>query len=94
MPKRKGITTMMTMAEIMKWCEERINLHRTYLYNLDGHYKIRYENGDTYEWKSRDEGRYERINIWLNEELVCNNLYDNTWLDNGSYGKKLIEGVA
>ena len=98
MPKRKGITTMMTMKEINKWCEERIAMHRTYLFDMDGHYKIRFENGDTYEWKSRDErredGRYERINIWLNEELVCNNLYDNTWLDNGVYGKKLIEGVA
>ena len=85
---------MMTMKEITKWCEERIAMHRTYLFNMDGHYKVRYENGDTYELKSRDEGCYERINIWLNEELVCNNLYDNTWLDNGVYGKKLIEGVA
>lgn len=85
---------MMTMNEITKWCEERIHMRRTYLYNTNYGYKLMYENGDTYEWRSRDEGRYERVNIWLNEELVSNNLYDNTWLPNGNFGKKLIEGIA
>lgn len=80
----------MTYTEIENWCKEHVMMHSKLLINRDGYSKYRYENGDTYEWHSYDEGQYDHVKIYINGELVSNRLYHDTWLDNGNFGKKLI----
>lgn len=82
----------MTGKELKTWVYSHIEMKTTLVFNAEGHYKLKYENGDTYEYRSVEKGFCkELVTIWINGKIARKALYAETWLDNGSWGNKLIE---
>ena len=83
----------MTRKQIYDWCAERVNLKRDYTWFRDGAwYRITFGNGDTYEWKQEETKKFCQtvVTIWINGEMVSRSLYEEGWLENGSWGYRVI----
>ena len=82
----------MTASEIKTWVYNHINMKSNIVFNSESQYKLKFENGDTYEWKSeRKEYSKKIITVWINGKMAQKSLYVEKWLDNGNYGSELIE---
>lgn len=84
----------MTEKQILEWCMNRGELKRVYSWFSDCHYKITFENGDSYEWQRLDVSSHEYIvKTWINGGMVQNARYRDGWLKNGSYGAEKLEDL-
>ena len=82
----------MDFNQLLEWCRGRENLKRDYTWYNDQHYKITFENGETYEWQRQNMEHWDYIvTVWLNGAMVSRDLVTDTWLENGSYGCKLVK---
>lgn len=82
----------MTAAEIKAWVYSHIDMRNNILYNTENGYKMQFENGDTYEYSSKEKDYFrELITIRINGEIVRKAIYEDCWLENGTWGSKLIE---
>lgn len=66
---------MWTKAEIQAWIEKYYTLENKpeMLYNLDSGYKLKFKDGQTYEYKWLRKEPYDGIDVhetWINGELV------------------------
>lgn len=80
--------------DVKKWVDEHVAMHNTFIDLCGADYRLVFENGDSYEWRSRDDGYYDHITVIINNEMVNECLYEGTWLPNGSWGNKLIRELA
>lgn len=82
----------MTAAEIKTWVYNHINMKNRLVYNTENGYKMQFENGDTYEYSSTKQDYFrELVTIRINGKLSRKAIFEDCWLENGSYGNKLIE---
>lgn len=78
--------------QIFDWCMAHSKLKRVYSWFSDQHYKITFENGETYEWKRQEVKSCEYIvTTWINGKMVQKALFRDCWLKNGNYGAEKLE---
>lgn len=88
----------MTHEEITKWAEDHNKAEMEHKLTsrlevcTENYHKYTWSNGDSYEWEYTpcDYSKYI-VTIRINGEMVFRAKWEHGWLENGSWGTKLIE---
>lgn len=82
----------MTEKQIFDWCMSHGELKRVYTWFSDCHYRITFENGESYEWRREEEkSNVYTVTTWINGAAALRVRYRDGWLKNGNYGAEKLE---
>lgn len=86
---------MMNREQIAQWVNDHNNMKSKLVFNEIGYAMYEFENGDTYEYSDIPyNGEYSfmyEITIKINHAVVAHYVVEDTWLENGNFGKKFIK---